>query len=115
MLIQQVSPKVDAGCSLSTSVKMVVHIMKDEPLINFTCDISIRVDHVISHVICELGSNEVDIGGNYVLKVWGMAEYLSGDSCLRDYEYVHRCIKLEQDVKLCLLHIDEVIILLLIL
>jgi phosphatidylinositol-4-phosphate 3-kinase len=37
-----------------------------------------------------------------------MAEFLLPNSCLCDYEYVHHCIKLEKDVLLCLLHINEV-------
>ena len=96
---------MDAGRE-SISVKMVVQ-RKDQPLINFTCDISSRVDHVISHVVCELGLDQGNLQ-DYRLKVWGLAEYLAGETCLRDYEYIHRCINLEQDVKLCLLHIDEV-------
>lgn len=38
----------------------------------------------------------------YFLKVWGLTEYLAPNTTLSDYEYVHNCIKLEQDVLLCL-------------
>ncbi len=97
---------IEASCSQNISVKMVVYLMTDGPPINFTCDIGSRVDHVISHVICELqGSIRPE---DYALKVWGSAEFLSPDSCLNDYEYVHRCIKLEADVLLCLLRLDHV-------
>lgn len=81
----------------------------DQPAINFTCDISSRVDHVITHVVCELGTNTNQLNPEeYMLKVWGMAEFLSPESCLSDYEYVHHCIKLEKDVMLCLLHVNDV-------
>jgi len=65
------------------------------------------VEHVILHVVCEL---EGDLSGDvndYVLKVWGLAEYFTSHTALSDYEYVHQCIKLDQDVKLSLLHVDQ--------
>ncbi|XP_045029747.1 phosphatidylinositol 4-phosphate 3-kinase C2 domain-containing subunit beta-like [Daphnia magna] len=80
----------------------------DHPVANFTCDISSRVDHVISHVVCELGATTQLKSEEYAPKVWGMAEFLLPNSCLCDYEYFHHCIKLEKDVLVCLLHIDEV-------
>ena len=46
---------VESSATDSISVKMVVHLSTEQPPINFTCDISSRVDHVISHVVCELG------------------------------------------------------------
>lgn len=100
---------IESNCSESISVKMVVHLAMDQPAINFTCDISSRVDHVITHVVCELGTNTSQLRPeDYVLKVWGMAEFFLADSCLSDYEYVHHCIKLEKDVMLCLLHVNDV-------
>lgn len=41
------------------------------------------------------------------LKVWGLAEYLTSHTQLSDYEYIHQCIKLEQDIKLVLVHVDN--------
>ena len=99
---------VESSATDSISVKMVVHLSTEQPPINFTCDISSRVDHVISHVVCELGVASQLKPEEYALKVWGMAEFLSSDSCLCDYEYVHHCIKLEKDVMLCLLHVNDV-------
>ncbi|PNF36119.1 hypothetical protein B7P43_G10961, partial [Cryptotermes secundus] len=63
--------------------------------------------HVILHVVCEL---EGDFRGNvneYVLKVWGLAEYFTSHTFLSDYEYIHQCIKLEQDVELSILQVDQ--------
>lgn len=44
---------------------------------------------------------------DYVLKVYGLSEYLTLSTCLGDYEYVHQCIKLEKDVALFILPISE--------
>lgn len=44
---------------------------------------------------------------DYVLKVYGLSEYLTTESCLGDYEYVHQCIKLEKDVTLCIMKVSE--------
>lgn len=64
-------------------------------LILVTCS----VEHVTLHVACEL---DVPSTEKYSLKVWGLTEYLAPETTLSDYEYVHNCIKLEQDVVLCL-------------
>lgn len=39
----------------------------------------------------------------YTLKVWGCNEYLVPTTLLSDYEYVHDCIKLDEDVVLILI------------
>lgn len=39
----------------------------------------------------------------YTLKVWGCNEYLVPTTFLSDYEYVHNCIKLEEDILLTLI------------
>ena len=71
---------------------------------------SSTVEHVILHVVCELeGDLSGSVPSDYVLKVWGCAEYLTSHTCLLDYEYVHQCIKLEQDVELAILHMDHLV------
>ncbi|XP_026466110.1 phosphatidylinositol 4-phosphate 3-kinase C2 domain-containing subunit beta isoform X2 [Ctenocephalides felis] len=96
-----------------TSIKVLVYAPNslgnnacetDIPLVTFTCDVCSSVEHVIIHVVCELaGENSRDNYLDFTLKVWGLAEYLMHGTSLSDYEYVHQCIKLEQDVKLTLL------------
>jgi len=86
---------------------LIVHSPETLQPINFTSDISSTVDHVISHVLCEMGHRQVTTK-DFILKVWGRAEYLLPNSCLHDYEYVHQCIKLEKDVKFNLLQMKEV-------
>jgi phosphatidylinositol-4-phosphate 3-kinase len=56
------------------------------------------------NVACELGSGQVS---DYVLRVHGLDEYLETETTLSDYEYVHQCIKLEKDIELSLVHIND--------
>jgi phosphatidylinositol-4-phosphate 3-kinase len=65
------------------------------------------VEHVILHVVCELEGDLCGDAADYVLKVCGLAEYFTSHTALSDYEYVHQCIKLDQDVKLSMLHVDQ--------
>ena len=84
-------------CTVSFASHMIISVA----VVNST------VEHVILHVVCEL---EGDLSGDitdYVLKVWGLAEYFTSQTVLSDYEYIHQCIKLDQDVKLSLLHVDQ--------
>lgn len=46
---------------------------------------------------------EAPVKDKYTLKVWGYNEYLAPTTLLSDYEYVHNCIKLEEDVVLILI------------
>ncbi|KAF5287684.1 hypothetical protein FQA39_LY15784 [Lamprigera yunnana] len=68
--------------------------------VSFTCDVTSSVEHVTLHVTCELEAPTED---EYTLKVWGYNEYLAPTTLLSDYEYVHNCIKLEEDVLLILI------------
>lgn len=98
----------------------------------FLVSVSTTVEHVIMHVICELESDQTIASStnntninrsscssnndnmndtcsdvDYVLKVAGLAEYLTSHTTLADYEYIRQCIKLEQDVLLVLIHVDQ--------
>ncbi|KAL1110477.1 hypothetical protein AAG570_008005 [Ranatra chinensis] len=70
----------------------------------FTCDVSTSVEHVIINVACELGSSQAS---DFILKVYGLEEYFESDSIIADYDYVHQCIKLEKDIELVLVHVDN--------
>jgi phosphatidylinositol-4-phosphate 3-kinase len=70
--------------------------------------VSSSIEHVILHVVCELEGDLKGSVNDYVLKVCGLAEYFSSNSCLADYDYVHQCMKLEQDVTLTLMKLEEV-------
>ncbi|XP_049937857.1 phosphatidylinositol 4-phosphate 3-kinase C2 domain-containing subunit alpha isoform X1 [Schistocerca serialis cubense] len=102
-----ISPTLESTYAERTSIKLVVHSKKDENPVTFTCDVNSTVEHVIYHVVCELEGDLTGDVKDYVLKVWGLAEYFTSQTSLSDYEYVHQCIKLEQDVVLTILHIDQ--------
>jgi phosphatidylinositol-4-phosphate 3-kinase len=73
----------------------------------FVAAVRSTVEHVILHVVCELEGDLCGDVADFVLKVWGLAEYFTPHTALSDYEYVHQCIKLERDVQLSLLHVDQ--------
>jgi phosphatidylinositol-4-phosphate 3-kinase len=73
----------------------------------FNSAVSSTVEHVILHVVCELEGDFCGDVNDYVLKVWGLAEYFTSHTTLSDYEYIHQCIKLERDVELSILHVDQ--------
>ncbi|XP_069687221.1 phosphatidylinositol 4-phosphate 3-kinase C2 domain-containing subunit beta isoform X3 [Periplaneta americana] len=70
--------------------------------------VSSTIEHVILHVVCELEGDVPSDVSDYVLKVWGLAEYFTSHTTLSDYEYIHQCIKLEKDIELAILHVDQV-------
>jgi phosphatidylinositol-4-phosphate 3-kinase len=69
--------------------------------------VSTAIEHVIIHVVCELEGDLKGEAGDYVLKVAGLAEYFSCSSTLADYDFIHQCIKLDQDVTLEILKLDD--------
>ncbi|KAJ9600687.1 hypothetical protein L9F63_026176, partial [Diploptera punctata] len=99
-----VSPTIDSCCGDGTSIKMIVHSKNEESPVTFTCD-GIPLQTAICLLEGDLSSNASD----YVLKVWGSAEYLTPHTCLSEYEYIHQCIKLERDVELSILHMDQLV------
>lgn len=63
------------------------------------------IEHITFQATCDL---EAPSEINYTLKVWGYNEYFAPTTLLSDYEYVHNCIKLEEDVLLILLPDNKV-------
>lgn len=104
------SSTIESHYSEGTSIKLVVHSVKENnnQSVTFTCDVDSTIEHVILHVICELEGDVPHEASDYVLRVWGLAEYLTPNTSLSDYEYVHNCIKLDVDVTLAVMHMDEV-------
>ena len=70
--------------------------------------VSSTVDLVIMQTVCalEAGLDSTD-PSDYVLRVCGAAEYLTAESALHDYQYVQRCIKYEEDVRLTLIQTEQ--------
>lgn len=104
------SSTIESHYSEGTSIKLVVHSVngKNSQPVIFTCDVDSTVEIVILHVMCALEGDMSGEASDYVLRVWGLAEYLTLNTSLSDYEYVHNCIKLDEDVTLAIMHIDEV-------
>lgn len=104
------SATIESHYSEGTSIKLVVHSLngKSSQPVTFTCDVDSTVEHVILHVMCELEGDIQGEASDYVLRVWGLAEYLTPSTSLSDYEYVHNCIKLDEDVSLVIMHMDDV-------
>ncbi|KAK4883151.1 hypothetical protein RN001_006470 [Aquatica leii] len=99
-----ISPLMAHQYREETSIKVCIYPHYDgadssKPVI-FTCDVTSSVEHITLHVTCELEAPTAD---EYTLKVWGYNEYLAPTTLLSDYEYVHNCIKLEEDVLLILI------------
>ena len=70
--------------------------------------VSSTVDLVIMQTVCALENGlESTDPSDYVLRVCGAAEYLTAESALHDYQYVQRCIKYEEDVRLSLIHTEQ--------
>lgn len=67
------------------------------------------VEHIISHVICELDLEDTHTS-DYFLKVKNYSEFmLPMNTPVINFECVHECIKLDVDVELCLLHKNDVV------
>ncbi|XP_044261895.1 phosphatidylinositol 4-phosphate 3-kinase C2 domain-containing subunit alpha [Tribolium madens] len=99
-----ISPMVDYEYKDGTSIKLCVYpdfegADINKP-INFTCDVNCSIEHVTLQLTCDLDAPSKD---KYTLKVWGCNEYLVPTTFLSDYEYVHNCIKLEEDILLTLI------------
>ncbi|CAH0558611.1 unnamed protein product [Brassicogethes aeneus] len=99
-----ISPMITIKCPEGLSVKLCVHPDYEEAdfekPVYFTCDVTTSIEHITLQLICELEAPSKD---KYTLKVKGYDEYLVPTSLLSDYEYVHNCIKLEEDIVLILI------------
>ncbi|XP_074032269.1 phosphatidylinositol-4-phosphate 3-kinase catalytic subunit Pi3K68D [Leptinotarsa decemlineata] len=99
-----ISPMVNYKYSEGLSIKLQVHpnfegANFNQP-ISFTCDVNSSVEHVTLQLTYGL---DAPTSTQYTLKVCGSNEYLVPTTFLSDYEYVHDCIKLDEDVVLILI------------
>ncbi|KAK0183358.1 hypothetical protein PV327_001408 [Microctonus hyperodae] len=103
-----ISPMMENLYPDGTSIKLVVHpqlsgYSESVPSITFTCDVICSVEHVILNVACSLEDEDTVDVQKYCLRVLGLAEYLSPNTTLAQYEYIHQCIKLEKDIELAII------------
>ncbi|KAF6216879.1 hypothetical protein GE061_001229 [Apolygus lucorum] len=99
------SPTLENGYTTGVSAKLVIHCSNMEKTVNFTCDLSSSVEHVLCHVAFEIGCVSIT---DYKLKVHGLEEFLEPHRSLSEYEYVHECLKLDKDIEFSLLNNNEV-------
>lgn len=119
-----ISPMVKYRYRDGTSIKLCVHPDYESADFNkpisFTCDgmcilllvshgsnkyffllsVTTSIEHITLQLVYDL---DAPAKNKYTLKVWGYNEYLAPTTLLSDYEYVHNCIKLEEDVVLILI------------
>ncbi|CAG9769508.1 unnamed protein product [Ceutorhynchus assimilis] len=99
-----ISPMVNYKYNDGLSIKLRVHPdfegAEFDKAVTFTCDVTSSVEHITLQLVCDI---EAPTHQNYTLKVWGFNEYLVPTTLLSDYEYVHNCIKLDDDVVLVLI------------
>ncbi|KAJ8935975.1 hypothetical protein NQ314_012542 [Rhamnusium bicolor] len=99
-----ISPMVNYKYNDGLSIKLQVHPDFEgsdfSKPISFTCDVTSSVEHVTMQLTYDLEAPSTNL---YTLKVWGCNEYLVPTTFLSDYEYVHDCIKLDEDVVLILI------------
>lgn len=104
------SPKLYSSKVRAMSVKITINSpMASEP-INFTCNASTTIEHLISHAVCSMFDHikEDDSMENYMLKVTGKDEYFDSSLCLADYALVSHCWKFDLDVKLTLIRKKDI-------
>ncbi|XP_065575109.1 phosphatidylinositol 4-phosphate 3-kinase C2 domain-containing subunit alpha-like [Artemia franciscana] len=115
-----ISPTIESSYLHATSVKLIVSIPSRSQPVMFTCSGNSSILHILTYLLCEMVADcpsaikGMDLSSptlptsDYILKIWGISEYLALESCLQDYEYVRHCINMDEDIKLILLHIDDV-------
>ena len=96
-----ISSRLNSPKDTCLSVKLIIDSEFAAPIC-FTCNVNTSVEHVVCHTVCSIfDSSTVDFS-NFMLKVFGLKEFLVNESSLGDYAYVTECHKFGKDVKLTL-------------
>lgn len=104
------SPTLYSSRVRGMSVKIIITSPIASSPINFTCNVSTTIEHLISHAVCSMFENlqDEDNMENYMIKVTGKDEYFDSKLCLADYATVSHCWKFDLDVQLTLVKVDNV-------
>lgn len=104
------SPTLNSPKIRDTSVKITITSPLALEPINFTCNASTTVEHLVSHAVCSMFDNlhQDDNMDNYMLKVTGKNEFIDSKLCLADYALVSHCWKFDLDVKLTLVRRKDI-------
>ena len=98
-----ISSRLNSPKDTCLSVKLIIDSEFAQP-VSFTCNISTSVEHVVCHTVCSIFDSSTVNFNDYILKVFGLNEFLINDSVLGDYVYVNECHKFDKDVKLTLIN-----------
>ncbi|GFS24169.1 phosphatidylinositol 4-phosphate 3-kinase C2 domain-containing subunit alpha-like, partial [Elysia marginata] len=98
-------------CHISAiQIKVTVHTMLTPEPVIFTCNTNALVEHVISHVLYTVSPGETQVNtNNFVLKVFDRTEYLCNDLPLAKFDYTQTCLKMDEDIVLELIKIEDVV------
>lgn len=104
------SPTLYSSRVRDMSVKIIISSALAKAPINFTCNVTTTIEHLISHAVCSLFDDihENDCMSNYMLKVTSKDEYFDSKCCLADYALVSHCCKFDLDVRLTLVQSKSV-------
>lgn len=105
------SPMIESAYPINTSVKLVVRFgryLANDNLVNFTCDVTTSIGHIICKVLMDLEGDMQGESSEYILQVSGHNEFLSNETQLQSYEYVHQCYKFDRDVEFVLMPLSDV-------
>ncbi|XP_015782689.1 phosphatidylinositol 4-phosphate 3-kinase C2 domain-containing subunit alpha isoform X2 [Tetranychus urticae] len=102
------STRLDYQLDCTLSVKLQIYHKSTESPISFTCNVNTSVEHVVCHAVCSIfeGTNGINFD-EFVLKINSLNEYLTKDSTLADYAYIHQCHMFDEDVRLTLINTNE--------
>ncbi|CAG0893611.1 unnamed protein product [Cyprideis torosa] len=106
-----ISPRICDARLQSEQLRVIVHCGWLESPVLLSCECHQPIKDLVSQVLEKPrpdGTNGVHIPQDFVLKVAGVLEYMTPNSRLSDYAYVHRCLKFEREVVLSLVPIQSV-------
>lgn len=103
------SPTLYGFKNQDMSVKIIIVSPLASAPLNFTCNVSTTIEHLISHAVCSIieDLSEGDNMDKFMLKVTGKEEYFKPELRLADYAIVSNCCKFDQDVHLTLIRTDS--------
>lgn len=99
------SPTLYSSKVRDMSVKIIITSPLASSPLNFTCNVSTTIEHLISHAVCSMFDSlkDDDSMENYMLKVTGKDEFFDSKLSLADYALVTHCWKFDLDVQMTLI------------
>ncbi|XP_048779556.2 phosphatidylinositol 4-phosphate 3-kinase C2 domain-containing subunit alpha-like isoform X2 [Ostrea edulis] len=92
----------------SLSVKVTIYSDYSVDPVIFTCDVHSNIEHLVGNVLYNHLQAEDYSAEDFILKVYDKSEYLLNEHRLSEYEYVHNCLKLDEDIKLIMQRKEDI-------